>query len=331
MRLILCYTVHISHPNSHIVSTTCLLDNDTTRSYTPCLFPQDTHFKLLGIYKEKDYTEWFEQLFKHEGYCIWNDDEYNFMQTYRNLWPQACTQTGYTTSEGSSIYYDLKPLSSGDMSIGLYTDYKCYTEYTEKKYSVEDILSAYGGNNNNNNNQHNDNNNNNGNYDYSSLSSYLYYWNNLMSVYKTCQPCKAYSLYNYEQEEEHGHRELNDYQYNEETDPNNGKYQCKDDAGYVNVNQCTKFRSKTEMSPVSFRELMLANQQDSLVRVSYHGVALGQTSYAEVKGLGLIEFAVAYFFVALFAMVFAWKLFKIRRERFEKAVVEERQRKKAGH
>lgn len=35
-----------------------------------------THFKLVGVFKETDgMYDWTEQLFKHEGYCIWMGDE----------------------------------------------------------------------------------------------------------------------------------------------------------------------------------------------------------------------------------------------------------------
>lgn len=35
-----------------------------------------THFKLVGVFKETNgMYDWTEQLFKHEGYCIWNDED----------------------------------------------------------------------------------------------------------------------------------------------------------------------------------------------------------------------------------------------------------------
>jgi hypothetical protein len=39
------------------------------------------HFKLVGVFKEMNgFYDWGEQLFKHEGYCVWNDeDTYEFM------------------------------------------------------------------------------------------------------------------------------------------------------------------------------------------------------------------------------------------------------------
>jgi hypothetical protein len=294
------------------------------------LYQQDTHFKLLGVYKEKDYAEWFEQLFKHEGYCIWSDEEYEFMQTYRNAWPEGCTASSYSSSDGNTIYFDLKPVSNGDMSIGLYNDNMCSTEYSERQYSVTDVLQAYdnyGGGNNNKNGE------NNYYFTYTSFANYLDEWNEAFSIYKLCQPCKAYNLNNQE-EKRNGHRQrhrfLNDYQYNEDSDPNDGKYQCQDDAGYTNVNQCTKFRSKTEMSPVTFRELTLANQQNSMVRLNYNGVSLGHAMYPEHKGYKLMRFALIYFFFSLVCMIVSWRVYKIRRTRYEQSLLGEKEVKKRG-
>lgn len=86
-----------------------------------------THFKLIGYFKEPNYDEWMEQLFKHEGDCVWTDEEYQFMQGDRGSWPNACTAT--TDSQGNVIYYDLKPGPSGAYDIGLYQDAACIVEY----------------------------------------------------------------------------------------------------------------------------------------------------------------------------------------------------------
>lgn len=46
-----------------------------------------TNFKLLGFFKEAEYSTWMEQLFKHEGICIWTDEEYVFMQDELEVLP----------------------------------------------------------------------------------------------------------------------------------------------------------------------------------------------------------------------------------------------------
>lgn len=94
-----------------------------------CHLP-NTHFTLLGFFKEPNYDEWLEQLFKHQGDCLWDDDEYQLMQSDRNAWPQGCVSTIFTTSHGSTIHYAIKPLLDGEMGIGLYTDDGCIEEYT---------------------------------------------------------------------------------------------------------------------------------------------------------------------------------------------------------
>ena len=48
----------------------------------------NTGMKLVGVYKEADgLLDWAEQLFKHQGYCLWGEDDYEFMQRYREFWP----------------------------------------------------------------------------------------------------------------------------------------------------------------------------------------------------------------------------------------------------
>jgi hypothetical protein len=35
----------------------------------------DTNFQLLGFFKHRSYDDWMEQLFKHEGVCVWREEE----------------------------------------------------------------------------------------------------------------------------------------------------------------------------------------------------------------------------------------------------------------
>ena len=110
-----------------------------------CHLP-DTHFSLLGFFKEPRYDQWMEQLFKHEGDCVWSDKEYKFMQKYRDGWPLYCTRST-VYEHGHYLYYDVKPGKWGTMYIGLYTDAQCIKEYTGST-SVEEVLTmmtkAYG-------------------------------------------------------------------------------------------------------------------------------------------------------------------------------------------
>ena len=69
-------------------------------------------------------------------------------------------------------------------------------------------------------------------------------WNEKMSSFKVCQPCKAYNLMAEEQDNDHHNkgRWLEEDGDGEEQD----FFNCYDDAGYTNVNQCYKFETKTK-------------------------------------------------------------------------------------
>ena len=182
------------------------------------------NFRLLGFFKAPNFAEFFEQLFYHQAACLWDDDQYKFMQKMRQLWPQGCTDSGvYDDSLGSYLYLDLRPLEGADVTVGLYVDSRCSVDY-EGKYGVVDVLDAYAGNDRNRKRRLNeagegegggggaedeeegDNANANANWNtnnypepkyISDLVNYADYWNSGMSLFKQCQPCKAYDL-NYE-------------------------------------------------------------------------------------------------------------------------------------
>lgn len=62
----------------------------------------NTHFKLVGVYKESEgLYDWAEQLFKHQGYCLWDEDTYEFMQEYREKWPTYCIQLYFPDEDGN--------------------------------------------------------------------------------------------------------------------------------------------------------------------------------------------------------------------------------------
>lgn len=186
----------------------------------------DTHFSLLGFFKEPYYDTWMEQLFKHEGDCVWTDYEYQFMQADRKIWPSYCTESGV-----DDLYFDLKPGAYGEYNIALYTDDSCIQEYTQESPSVAEVLMKYACENRNENQgdrklQQNNNKNNKYYYtydlmDYSfcdggggegdrnrwwnnhyqqakgniyQLDEDLKKWNDAFDVFKQCQPCKAYNL-----------------------------------------------------------------------------------------------------------------------------------------
>lgn len=213
-----------------------------------CHLPNpNSNWQLLGYFKEAQYTAWFEQLFKHEGYCVWQNNEYNFMYPNYYAWPSGCTATETTLSDGTTLlYYDTKATANGNMTYGLFTDSKCSADYQGNEVTMESVLLSGEGSN-----------------DDSLLSlQYLDKWNAAMEIYKVCQPCRAYSLHS---------KNKNNDNNNDDYDPNNGLFQCYDAAGYTNVNQCMKFRTKTYMSYATLEQVMEAAQQGGITSISVHG------------------------------------------------------------
>ena len=230
-------------------TSSCTAGNGRCAKYDCHL--SDTNFKLLGLFKEPNYHEWMEQTFKHEGVCVWTEDEYSFMQGNREAWPCGCTQTDVTTTNGSYVYYDMKPLPEGRVTFGLYIDASCSTEYFGDLDPVEVIENMYG---------------NGGN----SLAAQLDAWNSGWDVFKQCQPCKAYDLGNqgsgYNMYYQNGNNMYDEY---------GDAFSCDDDAGYTSVNQCMKFATHTKMFGANFRDVALASDQGTITEINMLGDNLG--------------------------------------------------------
>ena len=196
---------------------------------------ENTHFSLLGFFKHRVIDDWMEQLFKHEGMCIWTDEEYAFMKNARKGWPAGCAVSSTTVTdengETNYIYYDLKPTKGGMITIGLYTDPECVVEYNGEDESITpdnvlgNIFDGAGSGSGDNN----------GNYDFSdfTLSQALDYWDSAFDIFTICQPCVAHDLTNYD-----GSAYMN---YDDDGGNYNGDagdpFDCYDDADYTNVNQ----------------------------------------------------------------------------------------------
>lgn len=236
-----------------------------------CHLP-DTHFSLLGYFKEPEWDEWFGQLFKHEGDCVWTDEEYQFMQSNREILPDGCTSTGVYAEDGSTLlYYDIKPSWYGEIEIGVYVDSNCIKEYQGKTSALGVMRQMICGNNGGDGDaicaageenyydayqqvygSSNNNNNNNGGGDHQqgarnmwAFASNMETWNRAFDVYKQCQPCVTYDLTNYVAG--------NNYEANADglryqwtsaamadgdgADDGEDVFQCHDVAGYDNVNQ----------------------------------------------------------------------------------------------
>jgi len=89
-------------------------------------------------------------------------------------------------------------------------------------------------------------------------------WNERMNVFKVCQPCVAYNLHS-GQGKNNGHgRFLGGNQGDGEE---RELYNCYDDAGYTNVNQCYKFGSKTKLEVSDEYDLSKASSQGTILRI----------------------------------------------------------------
>uniref|UniRef100_A0A7S4AQY9 Uncharacterized protein n=1 Tax=Pseudo-nitzschia australis TaxID=44445 RepID=A0A7S4AQY9_9STRA len=186
---------------------------------------ENTNFSLLGFFKHKSYDDWMEQLFKHEGICVWNTEEYAFMKNARKAWPQGCIDSYTTTDDGGEIYYDIKPIQGGDIRIGLYTDTQCIKEYAPTSSSdpitVENVLGNFF--------QANSGSGDDNYYDFSSdtLDESMARWDSAFGKFMNCQPCVAYDLTN-----------TDGTKYYDDDGGNGGDmFDCYDDADYTNVNQ----------------------------------------------------------------------------------------------
>jgi len=244
-----------------------------------CHLPSE-NFKLLGYYKaaQNAQREWYGQLFKHEGVCVWNDeDTYEFMQGNKEKWPEKCASSG-TYDNTTLLYYDLKPAADGNVTVGLYTDYYCSKDYTGD-LDTESILDGLG-------------------YYQSTIDE----WNTHFGAYKICQPCVAHSLA-YMDGAPSGRREL------KEDNNNNEIFQCYDQAGYTNCNQCMKFKTKTEMMTATMEDVQMASAQKtttwipSTTSLNIAAVTYTTSSFSPAFGSSSnVGASVFFFFFSLLAL-----------------------------
>lgn len=190
------------------------------------------------------------------------------MQYDREAWPCGCTQLGQTDDAGNSLYYDMKPLPEGRLTIGLYTEPSCSVEYSGDLDPIE-VIEANAGNGGDGDGGGNNNDNNRGNT--ASLAEDLEAWNDAFDVFKKCQPCKAYDLQN------DGSGNYNQGDHHEDDEGN--AFDCHDDAGYNSVNQCMKFRTKTQMLGANFRDVALASEQGTITEINLLGSVLGSGGF----------------------------------------------------
>ena len=196
------------------------------------------------------------------------------MKNARKAWPQGCIDSGSMTEDGEyNLYYNIKPMRNGRIAIGLYTDSQCLDDYSVTTDEMEDMIgnSFVDGDGSQDEN-----------YDFSSdsLSESMERWNSAFDVWHTCHPCVAHDLGNLDGSK---YLDNDDYygnynNYNRRRRKLGGEYsaegdifECYDDAGYTNVNQCMKFSAKTVMKTATFRDLSLGRTQATLVEYPLSG------------------------------------------------------------
>lgn len=268
-------------------NSTCLASGESHRCVKLNCHEPHTKFGLVGVFKETNgMYDWFEQLFKHQGTCIWNDnDVYKTMETWMEKFPTQCTKLSVKDNSGNTIYMSTHPLPEGNMTIGIYTDNTCLTLSEEIDYASYIVMyyqsyyeqSYY--------------------YRYYGYNSYYYRyyyemgqeaaetyanaidtWNEYMSQFKTCQPCKAYNL-QWDQQKQNKHERRGRVLENEGDGSANARYNCYDEAGYTNVNQCYKFETKTKMSIAEAEDLEMASEQGTILRIKAYGKWYGEGGY----------------------------------------------------
>ena len=229
------------------------------------------------------------------------------MENSRETWPQGCTQSAVTDNNGSAVYYDVKPLSHGRMTIGLYHDAQCSVTYSgsltvQEAIQVDDENDYYT--------------NQGGSGPELGSTEFFDKWNAALDDYRVCQPCLISSLSNTarrrhrrrldeEQDAEDG-QEADDAveeeeQEEEEQQDDDGLFTCQDANGDKGANQCALFAMNTDVRPATFRDVRMATLQGSIVRSNLLGATSSRpqkwwrvwgffTIAAIIFGIGILMF-----------------------------------------
>ena len=266
-----------------------------------CHDDENTQLQLVGVFKEVNgLEEWAEQLFKHQGYCLWNGDnddasgdngngvyygDYDFMQDkYSDDWMYYaldCQALKLTDSSGNRLYSAAMPQAAGNFDYGVYTDSSCSQLATNMTWS-QYIIAYYASQNAGNYyfNRYSNQSSQNSNHDGYTQAQYheedATRWNFLMNDYKVCQPCRAY---NKESDGDYGYNNGNNNGNNGDDGEGGAEqwgFNCYDDAGYRNCNQCWKFMSKTELEPATASDLARASAQGTILSINYFGTVYGE-------------------------------------------------------
>ena len=186
---------------------------------------------------------------------------YDTMETWMEKWPTTCKQLSMPDYYGNTLYISTHPLPEGNMTLEIYTDNRCtmLSEDMNLEAYILNLYNYYGYNGR-------------GKQVAQEYAEAIDTWNEKMSVFKVCQPCRAYNLYYDQNRNSHDHRRLE----NDGEGDENKRYNCYDDAGYTNVDQCYKFETHTKLEPAYDVDLSLADDQRSILLIHANGKTYGR-------------------------------------------------------
>ena len=127
-----------------------------------------------------------------------------------------------------------------------------------------------------------------------------------MSNFKTCQPCKAYNLM-WDQQNQNKHERKGRVLGNNDGDgEEQARYNCYDEAGYTNVNQCYKFQTKTSLAIAEPEDFEMASEQGSTLLIKAYGKVYGEGGYVsdpdyDMQAIYISVAALSTFIVAICA------------------------------
>ncbi|KAL7574653.1 hypothetical protein ACA910_003001 [Epithemia clementina (nom. ined.)] len=237
--------------------TTCRESGSRRCVRLDCHMESSNNFRLLGYYKQYNINEFLEQLVKHHGSCTWTSTLQTLMSSTLDFWPDGCSYSGVSTSDGIDLYLDIHPQWGGGITMQLFEDETCLSPYDGTDVTLaqawQTYTQKYGGDDG---------------YSYKNVyqdsslpelgsADYFHAWNKALSTYQLCQPCKVSSIYSH-LNQENQRRRL------EDSENNNEPFQCQDSTGEVNLNQCAVFAKKTQVSPAYFNDLQRAIRQGSI-------------------------------------------------------------------
>jgi hypothetical protein len=211
----------------------------------------------LGYFRQDSPVEFLTLIAKYQGSCSFTDGEANAVADGLEWLPQQCTQT--QLSDGTDIYFDLKPLQNGGIDVALYTNAKCSMEYSGTE-TAQSVLTTYYG------------------YDVA-LEENMKNINSALDAFKACTPCRTFDLsYTPPAETDDGAQQAAEAV----NDVNNLNFVCTDDAGNAGVNQCAMIAQNSDISSATTSEIRLASQQGTISRL--YASAEGKESWWEAWG-----------------------------------------------